>query len=137
MVKMAIPGKDKTRHGLTRVIEEDEEYDSIWDAEIRKTDELFRDIVTVNYIKIDIEGFEDRVLPGFSSVIESNSPVLQIEVDPANNGKITSFLSEFGYTAYTVHHNKLIKIEDKGRGSDIIYLTEKLTSRYNEIIASQ
>jgi len=137
-VNMAIPGKDKTRHGLTRIIGDNVEHDQLWEVEIRKTDELFKDIVTLNYIKIDIEGYEDRVLPGFAELIESNRPVIQIEVDPSNNASISEFLSTYGYSAYSASNNMLVKLGEKSAtGSDTIYLTEELSSRFKEIIAPQ
>jgi len=135
VVKMAIPGNDKTRHGLTRVIDDNENHSEILEAEIRKTDELFKDIVTINYIKIDIEGFEDKVLPGFSAIIESNRPVIQVEVDPANKGAIAGLLSDYGYSEYYARKNRLVKVSGTSdHKGDSIYFTSELSSKYKDII---
>ena len=53
----------------------------------------------IGFIKIDVEGFEYKVLQGFENTIINNKPVIFIEIHNSDiNSKITlSKLYEFGY----------------------------------------
>lgn len=52
----------------------------------------------VHLIKIDVEGFESRVLKGGRETIISSKPILWIEVFPENKKVVRSILDEFGYS---------------------------------------
>ncbi len=65
-------------------------------------------IADINFIKIDVEGFEYFVLQGGKQIISSKKPTLFIELDDANlkaNGKsakeLVELLLSFGYTTLT------------------------------------
>lgn len=137
MIYMAIPDNDKTRHGLTRVMGENEmvNHESGWEAEMRRSDEIFKDIVPVSYIKIDIEGFEDRVLPGLAGLIETNKPVIQIEVAPENRSSINSMLKSYGYSSYQARGKRLVSISGESKiTNDIIYIPKELFLKFKNII---
>lgn len=69
---------------------------------------------TVDFIKIDVEGSEYRVLKGGIDSIEKFCPIIQYEYSPTidkltnsnNTNKSFSFLSELGYQQYIIQDEK-------------------------------
>jgi FkbM family methyltransferase len=59
----------------------------------------------VDFIKIDTEGFEMKILTGLSETIETNRPAIYIEVDNANMKAFEIFLSETNYKIELRHKN--------------------------------
>lgn len=54
----------------------------------------FRDI---DFIKIDVEGFESKVLKGGRETIINSRPILWLEIFPENRKEVDSILAEYGY----------------------------------------
>lgn len=52
----------------------------------------------VHFIKIDVEGFESKVLKGGRETIINSRPILWIEIFPENKKFVSSILKEFGYS---------------------------------------
>jgi FkbM family methyltransferase len=51
----------------------------------------------VDFIKLDVEGMELRVLDGLSEVIRAHRPGMLVEVDARNNEGFEQFLARMGY----------------------------------------
>jgi len=51
----------------------------------------------VGFIKIDVEGHEDKVLLGARDTLVKNSPLLLVEINEQNSQRVSSFLSSIGY----------------------------------------
>jgi FkbM family methyltransferase len=73
----------------------------------------------INFIKIDVEGYELDVLQGAKSLLIEHRPVMQIEIvfsyQHANPLiKILEFLAPYGYDCNVVNNGKLSKIEPGG-----------------------
>lgn len=68
--------------------------------------EIPDDISRVSFVKIDVEGHEERVLRGADLVLRASRPALLVEIegsldDPsAPAGRIQGFLSRLGYRAF-------------------------------------
>lgn len=66
----------------------------------------------VDFIKIDVEGYELEVLKGAKKTIERNSPLLLIEIlrnNPFDTAmKVNKFLSEMGYTLLDSHNEDFL-----------------------------
>jgi FkbM family methyltransferase len=59
--------------------------------------------------KIDVENFEYFVLKGAEKIILSHRPVIYCELwDNENRTKCIAFLNELGYSAFVLHHKKLV-----------------------------
>lgn len=52
----------------------------------------------IDFIKIDVEGFESKVLKGGRETIINSKPVLWLEVFPENKKDVWAILTEFGYS---------------------------------------
>jgi FkbM family methyltransferase len=71
----------------------------------------------VDFIKIDVEGFEQRVLEGAHNTINATHPILLIELENRhreNAVKITAdyLRDKYGYKGYFLRENKLIPLDE-------------------------
>lgn len=81
---------------------------------IKKLDD-FSDIKNVGFIKIDTEGFEDKVIKGACKTIAENRPVLMIEIEKRHNAEsfqnISDYMKELDYCGFYLHANELKVID--------------------------
>jgi FkbM family methyltransferase len=84
--------------------------------EVYRADDLLRD-VEPDFIKIDVEGMEIKVLSGLSGVLERCRPIIMIEVDNENETDFQSWVKDAGYVSLNVYQryrsNKNHLIVDK------------------------
>lgn len=115
-VQMGIPGSDPHRHGLARVLsrEEREAVHQTFEVEVRPPTSLFGELPGLDYVKCDVEGFEDEVLPAMKPLLREHRPTLQVEVSGENREVVYGLLDRLGYEAYFVRGNRLVPI----RGPD-------------------
>ena len=124
---MGIPVDQKFRHGLTRIIEKENDKDTgtIFNVEIKTPSGLFGELNSLDYIKCDVEGYEDKIIPGFETIISRFKPTIQIESDKSNFDYIDSFLNKSGYSGYIVSGRRLKPLMNRScPDSDIIYVPE-------------
>lgn len=62
----------------------------------------------VDFIKIDVEGYNIPVIEGMKNLLENNNPVLHIEIanDEKYNKKFEQLISSLGYRQYS-HYGKI------------------------------
>jgi FkbM family methyltransferase len=153
--RMAIPGNDKTRHGLTRITTEtvsssegqsspagssasaEEKSDPAngWNVEVKSPAELFGNIETVHYIKCDIEGYEAKLFPGLVPMITVSRPIIQIEIEKENRRVISDLIIPLGYSSYIATNGKLTAVNSyQGEGSDVIFIPEEKICDYTKLI---
>lgn len=79
-------------------------------------DEILKKEPKINFIKIDVEGFEYHVLMGLTQVIQNHHPKMLIEytpsyyakIDETHSIKIIDFLLESKYKIFDIENNKQI-----------------------------
>lgn len=129
--QMGIPGDQKFRHGLMRIKKKEETDGQSISVEVKTPSLLFADLDRVDYIKCDIEGYEDRVIPGFMDIIKRDRPIIQIELHPDNLALINELLLNEGYSVYVPRKKALEKFNTRGKiNSDILYIH---ADRYEQI----
>jgi FkbM family methyltransferase len=135
-VKMGIPTGDATRHGLTKVMGKGDNFVGLeWEIEIKSTEELFKNEERVDYIKCDIEGYEDRVMSGLYGIIEKFKPIIQIEVSGNNFIEINNRLKILGYKPYIARKRFLEPLfAESYVSNDIVFLTEELSLKFIKIL---
>jgi len=57
----------------------------------------------VDLVKIDVEGFEPKVLEGMKKLIEEHNPLIWIEILPRNKGIILEKIQELGLSMVDIH----------------------------------
>jgi FkbM family methyltransferase len=77
--------------------------------EMRKGSTLLDNLPKINYVKIDIEGYEEFVLPELAEILERHKPILQIETWGTHKQVVFMLMDKLCYTRYSVYKNKLIK----------------------------
>lgn len=113
-IPMGIPSADKHRHGLMRVLKKEEattlKADETYMVQMKIPMQLFSDLLKVNYIKCDIEGYEIPVIPLMRPLIEKHRPIMQIETDGDNKKKILQLFQELHYQPFYVEKDKLLPL---------------------------
>lgn len=86
-----------------------------------------RDFEYIDFIKIDVEGFEGNVVAGMHETIHKYKPIVWIELWPQNASDILEFLTEEGYGCAKIDAmNLLFVAKDKVKESDMIQEKELL-----------
>lgn len=94
-----------------------------------------KQIEKIDFIKIDVEGFENYVINGAKQTLKKFKPMLFVEIDnryliPKNTSEkklLTQLQQEFYYTLYRIHGLEKIKIntiEDSGQHYDVLCVPE-------------
>lgn len=70
----------------------------------------------IDFIKIDVEGFEEQVIEGMTQVIKHYKPILFVEISPTKNQTenpeiIFNSILSFGYSAFCIIENNLVQSE--------------------------
>ena len=104
------------RHGYTKVVEDDEfEYSDKYTVEVKNPGKIFGNLDKLNFIKCDVEGYENHIIPLMYEMIQKHKPVILIEFgSPENKRNITKKLMDFGYEVYSVSKSELNKVADPG-----------------------
>jgi len=84
--------------GGSNVVKEKTSTEKYVDVPVVTIDE--HEFTDIDFIKIDVEGYEWLVLQGCKNTIDKNKPVLLVEVkkDNPNRKDIFKFMKDFGYT---------------------------------------
>lgn len=81
----------------------------------------------VDFIKIDVEGYEEKLLIGGSKTIRKFLPLIFIELDPpkleragSSVERVVGRLREFGYEMFVSCRKELVPLQKLPRGQDIL-----------------
>ena len=112
MIELVLPKSDGVfRTGLAHIpksgVKPGENH--IFETEMIKGSSLLLDLPKLNYIKCDIEGYEEYVLPELKEVIEKFKPILQVETSGAPQKVVFDLMLELGYIQYSVYKGQLVK----------------------------
>lgn len=128
-VKMKMPIiKGVLHHGMTKISNYGDESEAIYfDVKMIIPDELFSDLDKLNFIKIDVEGYESIVVSNFKNTIKKHLPIIQAELSGKENRNCTiNILKELGYEIFILenfHLRKIKKEEIENWGRDFYFLT--------------
>lgn len=84
-----------------------EDYGFKFKAQMKKGSELFSNLLKVDFIKCDIEGYEEFVLPEMRSVFEQHRPIVQVETWGTQKEVVEDFFISIGYLQYHLEKGKL------------------------------
>lgn len=144
-VNMSIPIVDGVvRHGLTKVDGQgDEKWGRLMEFKVPMHigDALLENenLSKLNYIKCDVEGYEQYVIASLKKTISSFKPLIQIELNGKENRQnVVDFLLLLKYDVYILKNEKLKIIELDEIHSveqDFYFINRENIKRYNSIIA--
>jgi hypothetical protein len=134
-IEMVLPKMDGyLRTGLAHIPDEKFDPKNVYSFEVEmvKGSVLLKDLPKLNYIKCDIEGYEEYVLPELKEIIANHKPVLQVETWGTHKEKVFYLMQTLGYVQYGVYKNKLVKnLSDEIEAGDYLFIHE---SAQEEII---
>ncbi|TAD91075.1 MAG: FkbM family methyltransferase [Bacteroidetes bacterium] len=109
-LKMGNPAAAKHRHGLMRVLSEDEANSgsTAYEVEVKNPVQLFDHLQRIDYLKCDIEGYEVPVIPEMQPLIKKHQPIVQIEVESQNKTVIFNLLQQLNYQLFYTQNGGLI-----------------------------
>jgi len=125
-VKMSIPIVDGiVRHGLTKVVDtsttlstsENDSNSTValsFEVPMKNGDSLMQElkIDRLDFIKCDVEGFEQYVIPSLSTTIQQQLPILQIELSGnENRSAVADFLVNLSYDIFILKDDLLNSIQ--------------------------
>jgi FkbM family methyltransferase len=113
------------RTGLAHIPSENEKpVDSyVFETQMVRGSVLLRDLPRIDYIKCDIEGFEQFVLPELKEIFEKHQPLLQVETNGPGKEVVFSFMESLGYVQYGLSKNELIKnFADEVESGDYLFI---------------
>ncbi len=88
-----------------------EEYGFKFDAEMKRGSYLFKNLERLDFIKCDIEGYEEFVLPELKPVLVKHKPIIQVETWGTHKKVVEDFLHSIGYNQFHLQADKLLPSE--------------------------
>jgi len=86
-----------------------------FETEVRKLDDLNFDN-TISFLKIDVEGHEEKVIEGAFNTINKNRPVLLVEIEEKHSKKkvidTINYINSLGYKSFYLDEKKLIETKN-------------------------
>ncbi len=126
MIQMELPKMNGNfRTGLAHVASgpSDKNENYVFETEMVRGSILLKDVPKINYLKCDIEGYEEFVFPEIRGILEKHKPLIQIETGGTQKVVIDKLMFELGYVQYSVYQNKLVKnLPDGAESGDYLFI---------------
>jgi FkbM family methyltransferase len=115
-ITMVVPNLNGyLRTGLANVQDGDtlpDENKFTFKAQMKKAAEIFNFLDKIDFIKMDIEGYEEYVLPEMETLLQKHKPLLQLETDGTHRPVVEKLLHRIGYLQYELLNNSLVAVTD-------------------------
>lgn len=96
-----------------------EEYGFRFDAKMKQGSLLFKDLDRLDFVKCDIEGYEEFVIPEMREVFVKHKPIIQVETWGKHKKVVEDFLFSIGYDQYYLELGKLRSTKN-GHGENVV-----------------
>ncbi|MEJ5267004.1 MAG: FkbM family methyltransferase [Bacteroidales bacterium] len=116
VVKMAMPFIDGVlHHGMTKISKtENSEKVIYFDVEMCVPEKLFSDLERLDFLKIDVEGYENIVLTNMKNILQKFHPLIQCELSgELNRHNSLNFLQLLGYKPFILKNKELLPISSE------------------------
>ena len=114
-VTLTTPGNlGYLRTGLTHIADQKDARDAneyTFKAQMKKGSKLFEPLKKLDFIKCDIEGYEEFVLPELRDLLMKYKPIIQVETFGDQKPKVETFLTSIDYKIYDIE-NGILKSRD-------------------------
>jgi FkbM family methyltransferase len=117
-------------HGMTHIVKNGEEnIAQTFEVPMRIPDELFANLSKVDFIKCDVEGYEQYVFGNLKNTLLKHKPLVQSELGGEENRKfVINLFEELGYTTCLLRENEALtdaSIDEKLHGVNDFYFVAK------------
>ncbi len=92
-----------------------------FEAQMRRGSELFGRLQRLDFIKCDVEGYENVVIPELAPVIEKHLPIVLLETGGPARQKMIELFRGWGYAGYVLQDGKLVSVM-RGPEKDIVFI---------------
>lgn len=139
-VQLSIPkGYGYLRTGLPRVVsaegnENNEESYFVFEAPMIAGSQLFANITVLDYLKMDIEGYEKYVIPEIKEFLRRTLPVIQIEIQDDSKAIIENTLFDLGYQAFYFDNGFLLSKMPNNYIQDYFFIHPSKREKYKFLI---
>lgn len=126
------------RTGLAHVRAEDDQGKDQYefDVDMVRGSELFNKEEKINYIKCDIEGYEEIVIPEIKNIIAKHRPIVQIETWGSGKVAVDSILKPLDYIEHSLDKGKLYRTEGNPKEfGDYIFIPKERIETFKHLIA--
>lgn len=99
------------RTGVTHVASQAEAADSSnynFKAQMVRGSKLFGGLQRIDFIKCDVEGYEEYILAEMKDILVKHKPVIQLETYGDQQVRIEALLTGMGYEIYDIENGKVI-----------------------------
>jgi len=114
-IKMGMPEKDGIiHHGMTKVADaSSDNFVEYFEAEMKIPDILFANIPKIDFIKCDVEGYEQHVFSNMLGIIKSHKPLVQSELSGKDNRlAVYNMFNSLSYRCYQLENGELIEKDE-------------------------
>lgn len=105
-----------------------------FDAEMRKGSELFYNLDKLDFIKVDIEGYESIVIPELEPIILKFYPIFLIEACGQSRIEMLDFFESRKYSAFVLYEGKLYPAK-KDECFDILFIPQSKLGKFSKYIS--
>ena len=105
-------------------------------AKMRKGSEVFQYLKKLDFMKIDVEGYETVIIPELEDIVLKFKPIILMETKNEKRKEMLDFLSNREYYAFILHNNRL-KSTNENQSDDILFVTKERLGRISEYIANK
>jgi len=111
-VTMGMPVIDGTvHHGMTKIIDSNSQCEKTFEVQMQVPDTLFQNLPKIDFVKIDIEGYEHVAFANMKNLLKRDKPLIQSELGGEENRKeCFAILNELGYKPYILQEKQLTEI---------------------------
>jgi len=117
-------------------ITRNDEADIEFHAEMRKGSEYFSHLTRLDFMKIDVEGYETVILPEMESLITKFKPMILLESHSGKRKEMLQFMGNKGFRAFVLHQHMLYPT-DENEFWDILFVHKAKMDRISAFIADQ
>ena len=133
-VVMGIPESGYFSHGRTHLLSENEKSSMTFEATMKLPNSILKNLQKLDYLKCDIEGYENVAIPLFQDIIDHFRPIMQIEVASENIEFMMSYLSDKDFKAVEIKKGEVCQLlPGKTPEGDIIFIPQEKLSLLEEI----
>lgn len=114
--------------GSHEVVSDSAEPEVSFAAEMKKGSELFSHLDKLDFVKIDIEGYEEVVVPEIQSLLVRHKPILLIESRHEARKNLIQFFHNHGFRCFILEDEKLIPTDERDFWDMLVVPNEKVVS---------
>lgn len=96
-------------HGMTKIVtDQTSNYEEKFNVQMKNPDKLFGGIKKIDFIKIDVEGYESIVFENMTETLKKHMPLIQSELSgQENRQKVIELLKPLGYITHILKNGML------------------------------